>query len=100
MYQQHRDTEMQTANKELEAKEKEDRNYKGPSAEVRTRNSQHGALTKLFIDAMSVYQQMQSTNQAKFRARTAREYKIGTAFHQPPQPRPYPTLLTDPACVG
>ena len=68
---------MQTANREMEAKEKEDRTYKGPSAEVRTRNYQHGALTKLFVDAMSVYQQMQSTNQTKFRARTAREYKIG-----------------------
>jgi hypothetical protein len=69
---------MQTTNKEMEAKEKEDRSYKGPSAEVRTRNHQHAALAKLFIDGMSAYQQMQSSNQAKFRARTAREYKIGT----------------------
>ena len=76
-------SEMSTANKDLETKEKADKAIKGPSAELRTRTHQHGALTKMFVDAMAIYQHMQSTNQAKFRARTAREYKIGAVGGAP-----------------
>jgi len=87
---------MQTANKELEQKEKADKNYKGPSAEMRTRTFQHGALTKMFVDAMSVYQQVQEANKAKFRARTEREIKIGAL--PPAAGRGRAGLVADAAC--